>query len=236
MQNQQHLDELKLKLLEKGLPRTYVRRVIIELSEHGEDLQHDRLLTEFPKEIIGDPDKLADAIFEKMKKSRFVGRHRIFSFIFLPLVTLAGLVALSMIGVGLLSDDLTQSDDFIPYAYGYYYFLKYVLPISLALGFCFIARNSFCGFRWAFVACVSLTVLLLLSQINMTPPIPGSPGTGTFNIGLGFPYDIPLGTLQEKLKCILGYYKGLWQFTPLFLFGIFYFFTSLNQKKDLRIE
>jgi len=239
MQNRQRLDELKFKLLKKGLPKKYVRRVITELSEHGEDSRDGKSMSEYPEEIIGDVDKMAAVILERMKKSRFAGRHAIFSFAFLPVLIFATIVALLMVGVELIPDaNFRDSEGFTPYAYAFYYCIKFALPVLLAGGFCFIARNAFCGFRWAFVACISLTVFLLSSQIDIRPPISGSPGTGTFMIGFGFPFgtlqsDLPL---QEKVKCIVAYYKGFWQFTPLFLFGIFYFSLTVRRKSEIGIE
>lgn len=71
-------DRLRGDLLRRGLPRSYVRRVVGELADHRADL-----LAEGGPEApgrLGDPRGLADLVASQYRRRTFLGRHPWLSF------------------------------------------------------------------------------------------------------------------------------------------------------------
>lgn len=234
MRNPQQLEALKFKLLKKGLPKKYVSRMMTELSEHGEDSNGDPSRPEGSAELIGDVDQMADDIYEKMKKSRFAGRHPIFSFIFSPVLAFVAFPVIVMMVTDLIPEDVSASPAMKPFGYAVYYFFKYILPFSVALVFCFLAKQSFCGYKWSFLACLALTVFFAPVFIALTPPIEGIPGSGTLQIGFGLPFWPGHTSLSVSatLKWLRGNYSEFWRYIPILTFGGFYFLTLARQMRE----
>src|SRR5438093_7604102 len=90
------LENLRGRLLRRGLPPKYVARTIREIVEHREDLEEqarsEGLLEEaarkFADQRLGDTDALAKALLKTNRHRYWWGRHPFFSFGLLPLPSL----------------------------------------------------------------------------------------------------------------------------------------------------
>jgi hypothetical protein len=96
MQASSGLSAVRKLLQRRGAPGAYVERFVRELAEHREDLMRDLLREgKTPEQAaieadrrIGAPTELAAEAFEKMRRASFVGRHRVFWLVVMPILLL----------------------------------------------------------------------------------------------------------------------------------------------------
>ncbi len=164
------IEQFRRRLVERGCPAARMRRYVQELADHHEDLKNAALeegLSEAAAaaradEALGEPVALADHLAAALRRSSWWGRHPIIGFCLLPPVgivaaVIAGLFLEFLLGklyftkaeIGALVDDETGFWMFQWLLAGTYYG-----SIALtAMLFCFLARRSASGWKWAVAAC-----------------------------------------------------------------------------------
>ncbi len=222
--------ELKAKLLKKGLPVRYVDRVVAELHDHLQTKRADGAMGHAaspaditPDVITGNVDELAETVYQKMRGSRFMGRHPVFSHVVLPLACFYGVVAflgvgitgLSWIGEYLNVDRYVSQETQIAYGWRFltalFYTLKFVIPVGLGVAFCLFSRRSFCGYRWALVSCIALSLVSLPFCVMLDPYQASVSGTPSIGVGFNFQYENLLQALATW-----------WRYMPVAVFMIYF--------------
>lgn len=221
------------RLLFRGLAPAYIQRALRELAEHREDLTTDATdhgLTLAKAQTLaarklGDPETLADAFVKQMQGSSWLGRHPLVSFCVLPLVAVVAWWAAFMVVAGwgtgamqwsanrtLPQPDWQMLQDFVEWC-----------PIAAAAVlpflFCWVARRSFCGFKWAFLACGILSLHSGLQFAKLTLPEAGR--HADFVVGYRIPPNLP-----ENLPAFA---------LPLLAFALFVLLQIKTEKKRLTI-
>jgi hypothetical protein len=177
------LNRVRLCLLNRGVPLTYVRRLLEELSEHRTDLLEDLTARELNSDAaaaeaqqrIGDAGAIADAAVAGLRYGSFTGRHPALSLIALPLlllplcwlaffVTSAWLLAIAG-GSGWLS--ATSSEGRMTVV-AVCYFCGYGLHALIGVPFYWSARRACCGTTWAWMPCLALSAVAAFSFFHLT--------------------------------------------------------------------
>lgn len=225
---------LGARLVAKGLPLSYVKRTVAELSDHQQDLEEEFLAAGCSREVaeqkalkaMGDIDDLSEELRCRLRNSSVIGRHPAWSFLLFPVLSFALLIFLSVLLVFLvgslikvgglmyyqepLRSILLSAFDLLPT-------LICVLP---AIYFCVLNRKCYCDIKWAGFACLLLGILgySLAMHLGLNPPEIGR-DTNTISVGfgLGTPHD-----WQAPLRFVL----------PLVSFLVYWLFrrTVRNEK------
>ena len=83
MTAQSWLDEVQRQLAERGLPPSYIRRFMDELTDHLEDLKKETMRrdkTEDQLSQLGKPEDIAIAAAKAYRETLFFGRHPVIKF------------------------------------------------------------------------------------------------------------------------------------------------------------
>lgn len=156
MSNPRPFDSLRADLIRRGLPRSYVRRVVEELEDHRQDIRAEASST--PAEArLGNLAELAAQIVSEYRARRFVGRHPLLAFLIapIPLVASTWLAMALAFGFGsslLLPQEPGNWSKVNLYAASIYYALRFIPFAIVALVLCRSAYQSAQG-RWSLVAC-----------------------------------------------------------------------------------
>jgi hypothetical protein len=171
MHNAVSIERFKLRLEELGCPASQMRRCVQEVADHREDLKNAALEEGLPEPVaevradalLGEPLTLAEQLAAAIRQSSWWGRHPFIGFCLLPPV-----VSLLVWGLGLMLcagawrlcltagewSILTDGDGvgiriIRTLATGTYY----GAIAAAAVFFCWLARRSMSGLKWALTAC-----------------------------------------------------------------------------------
>jgi hypothetical protein len=221
------------RLLFRGVAARYIHKALRELADHREDLTTEGLeqgLTLAEAQLLaarklGNPETLADAFVKQMQDSTWVGRHPLVSFCVLPLAAVvawwAAFVVVAGWGTGALQWSanrtlpqpnwqlLQDAVEWCPIA------AAAVLPFL----FCWVARRSFRGFKWAFVACGILSLHSGFQFARLKLPEAGR--HADFVVGYRIPPSLPENVSGLAL--------------PLLVFALFVLLQINTQKKRLTV-
>lgn len=97
-------------LVQQGLPRSYVRRVIGELRDHRADLARRNALTagnaaesfDSAERELGPPLELKERIVREYRSRQFAGRHPLLTFAVAPIPLVLLIATLEIVAIGLL--------------------------------------------------------------------------------------------------------------------------------------
>ncbi|MBI4177877.1 hypothetical protein HY522_00440 [bacterium] len=244
MSDSRAFDRLRHLLIHRGLPLGYVDRAITELSEHRENGKHDamadgmdpNLADQISLENLGDIDKLAAVISERMRRRTILGRHPVLFFVIAPVVLLFLTGVLAILATPIICNLIhTMSGGAVkyegppPYLYphirGFFHFLNFGLLPILALAMCLTARKFFCGFRWAFCASLILGLAGYFFFYHVHIP-PAWADPGEFGIGYGFGNWLSPEIFHRR-ECTLRFLAAVTRLLlPLAAFGLFYYLHS----------
>ncbi len=172
------LDSLKQQLTGRGLPPEYISRVMLELSDHAEDLSR----AESHATLIADVAALADSFESHLRPFR--GRPPVFQFTAVPLAMLC-FMSMICLQAGGLFGSLTSytSPSFAALLSAGLFFIKYCAAPAIATVFCLITRR--CGLApvWAALP-ATLMAIAGLAMIEVAPPLSG-PGSGIIKVAFG---------------------------------------------------
>ncbi len=170
MRNPDVIEQFERRLAELGCPPRKLRRYVQEIRDHHEDLKRAALeegLAEAQAEarasrLLGEPVELAELFAAGLRQSSWFGRHRVLTFCLLPP---AGVFGASIFGLGtvlaLLRLCYSEADWGVVAGEGDGLNLialgirtSWYLALALmTLMFCWLARRSGAGIRWALAAC-----------------------------------------------------------------------------------
>ena len=185
------IEGLRRRLLRNGLPAAYVIRATRELEEHREDLFAE--LSEGGvvggeaenkvAERMGSLDELAARLSRTMRQSNWCGRHPVATFCVLPV--LAFMVGFALLlgmlaGVAELAGWLETKPKLSPsqwaWVTGFVHVLRWSLFAAIPFWFCWLARSTFCGYRWGFATCLVFSAHGLLHRLKIVAPVTGGDG------------------------------------------------------------
>ena len=219
-----YIEQLRGRLLKLGCPITHIRRLEREVADHREDLKQAGLtegLSETDADarantLLGDPVYLAEQMMKNIRRSSWWGRHRVVTFVLLPLFAYPVLWTLLTLSVHLLIFKLGYDLDRKKIAAAvnnpivfHHIFLGFQLADYLAvvlstLLFCWLARRAAVKFKWMFIAAVICSLLFGGSYAHVKPTANG--------------YTVTLGAIVNPA---LAYVRGT---IPLVIVGAACFF------------
>ena len=192
MRNLKSIDGLRRRLLRNGLPAAYVMRATRELEEHRQDL-FEELRAEGVvgaaaelnvEKRMGNFDDLATRLSNTMRRSNWCGRHPIVTFCVLPMLSFIAGVALALAilaGVAEFAGLLEAKPKLTPGQWalvtGFVHFSRWSLFAAIPFWFCWLARSTFCGYRWGLVTCLVFSVHGLLHRMKFVAPVTGDHGS-----------------------------------------------------------
>jgi len=217
MQASSRLESVRKLLQRRGAPGAYIERFARELAEHREDLMRDLLregMTPTQAETeadrrIGEPAELANEAFEKMRRASFVGRHRVFSLIVMPILLLPLswflLLGVAAWGAGMLSPTyrLTSINaSSLAWIYIAVEICRNVVPALIGASLYLLARRKFCGRVWSFLPGL---VAWLASSILFVHiyPVGLSGAMGRMVIGVAWHFDLVKTVLLVGILVLL---------------------------------
>lgn len=199
MTNQRWIERVGRNLVNQGLPKGYVRRVVGELRDHHDELAtaQTEIRDESPGVIrLGNPSRLAGAIAGEFRRQHFSGRHPLASFLAAPvllMLALWALLPLSLVGLGWLCEDLfgiQLSDAIVQHRQRaqtiltvWQTLIVFGTPIVVALLVCRWAKRSAVSRGWLIAACAVIALLAFAIQVQIE--LPTAPGNGRLAIGFG---------------------------------------------------
>src|SRR5436190_5041500 len=182
MRKEEFVQELSKKLARLGWPTAQIERTAREVSDHWEDLENEGreqglipdAIAHSASERIGNLESLVGLHDESMRKAHWCGRHPVVSFVLLPpialLVWFLGWGAMAA-GAGQLYGKLLGLQQ--PFWSSFVLVLitakaiEYTGLFSIAALFCWWARQSFCGFKWSWIACFACAGHGLVSHVTV---------------------------------------------------------------------
>lgn len=195
------IDGLRRRLLQNGLPAVYVMRATRELEEHREDLldelrekgvvglEAEQKVTE----RMGDFDDLAARLSNTMRRSTWCGRHPLLTFCVLPLITFIagfGLVLAMLATAADLAGWLEAKPKLTPSQWasvtGFVHGMRWSLFAAIPFGFCWLARRTYCGYRWGLATCLIFSIHGLVNHLNVVAPVLGGDGVIAWGYGTRF--------------------------------------------------
>jgi hypothetical protein len=199
VERERWLDELRVELKRRYVPRRYARRLMGELSDHFTDLMEDAMNKDVQEsshavERLGAPGPLAQRAAEEYRRGRFAARHPWLAFVALPPLQVfalwATLVAIA-VGVAYALEWLGMPGGPYPIwgklALTAIFFCVCELPIVwTAARVCRASQRAGLGWRWAVLGCL----LVSLAAIQVCPRV-GVQRDGTWCAYVGLPYISP---------------------------------------------
>jgi hypothetical protein len=202
-------EELRRELARRGLPPSYIERLVQELCDHFDDMEEEVGMEAgsscSPDERMGQPTNLAAAAVAEYHKRAFSRKHPVVTFAVLPVLLLFGLwgtlvVAAYVVGAVAELDDsvsITLIDLLIANC-------CILIPIAVvALAFCRFARNNGLDRRWPMMTTGILAVIAASIWSNVITAGPKNEPT------LGLMLGLPL-VAQPILQAMLIFAIGGW--------------------------
>lgn len=192
MRKLKSIDGLRRRLLRNGLPAAYVMRATRELEEHREDLfselREEGVVGAAAElkvaERMGNFDELATRLSNTMRRSNWCGRHPIATFCVLPVMSFIACFALvlaMMAGVAEFAGWLETKPKLTPgqwaWVTGFVQVLRWSLFAAIPFWFCWLARSTFCGYRWGLATCLVFSLHGLLHRLKIAAPAAGNDGS-----------------------------------------------------------
>ena len=220
---------LRRYLLRRGLPAGYVVRATRELEEHREDLleelREDGVVgIEAEAKVndrMGSFDDLAVRLTQSMRRSNWCGRHPILTFCLLPLLSFFigfALVLATFAGIADMAGWLETKPKLTAGQWaivtGGVHLLRWCLFAAIPFWFCWLARSSFCGYRWGLVTCAVFSLHGLLHSLKITAPVAGGDGS------LAWGYSTHLNWIAMSV--------------PLLIFALFFILSKHTNASEMR--
>ncbi|MBL9123152.1 MAG: hypothetical protein JNG90_05930, partial [Planctomycetaceae bacterium] len=191
------LERLRRELLRRGLPPSYVERVVGEWADHYEDLSsaHFSKEADMPAtkviESFGSETELAEAAVLQFRARTFAGRHPVWTFIVapVPLLILCWVAYYSSMALVLSTarDSLFDRTSPAAHALVQLCFETSLLlpPVAAALVLARMARRSGRRARWLLAACALVALIAGCHRANLALPIGGGDGSLMVGFGIG---------------------------------------------------
>jgi len=192
MRDSDPIEQLRRKLLRQGLPAIYVNRTARELSEHRQDLmaeaEENGLRGEAAERSVagrmGSFDELAARLSRTMRHSNWRGRHPVLTFCWLPILTfVSGFLLVAWIGgaIGELAGWWKPKSSLGPDGWAVVatgvHLLRWGLFTAIPFWFCWLARHSYCGYKWGLATCLMFSLHGLVHSMSFVAPADGRKGS-----------------------------------------------------------
>jgi hypothetical protein len=198
MRESDPIEVLSQKLRRSGLPGGYVFRTMRELAEHRDDLRREATeqgmsgvdMEDFASRRLGDLDEIAARLAGNLRRASWYGRHPIMSFCFLPLFAFVAAFLFAVWVAGSMGElagwwrpqGSLDADGWAGVALALFLF-RWSLFTAIPFWFCWLARNSYCGHKWAFATCLGFSLHGLFHSMSFVAPIGGSHGSLAWGYG-----------------------------------------------------
>ncbi len=194
------LKELRRDLLRRGLPASYVERVIGEWADHLEDLSSAQFSKEADmpmpsvSESFGTDTELAENAVLQYRSRTFAGRHPVWTFLVapIPLLLLCWTGYYGVLAVLLSTTRDSFFDRGSPAAHATYQLLfettLLIPPVIATLVLVRLASRSGQRGRWLIAACVLVAFVAACHQANLALPL--GRANGALMVGFGFGRDL----------------------------------------------
>lgn len=197
-------DGLKETLLQGGIAPRHVRRYMVELSDHFDDLKQHALkagMTAADAEQealrqLGAPSDLVKAMLARDELKSVAARYPALVFGLAPIVLLAVSVAtcvLVMVGVvtalGGHGGRIYIPEWFVPIGDAWLLFINFALPLLLGAALAFFAVRRRTELRWMALGVALVALLGGFYDVSLQwPAYYGGPGELNFGFGLAPPF------------------------------------------------
>ena len=196
------IEQFARRLVELGCPTRRVRCCVQELSDHHQDLKNAALeggmseadAEDRADELLGEPIALAEHLAAVLRNSSWWGRHPWIGYCLLPPFTLITVVLLCLSLEALLgnlyfnADELRALTDTAPgieLARAAVAGTNYASIALTALLFCWLARRSSSGMKWALAACAVCSLHSYFYKLGVSP----------HNFSMGYYFSSQVGEL-----------------------------------------
>ena len=191
------LEDVQNQLVVHGMPAAYRERILGELGDHIEEIRCEErnhaMSTETLKSglldtRLGKPAEIAAAAEQHVAHVFFARRHPVITYLLVPIPILAGLWFAYTLGLaGILSGFESFKDRAwaVSAASVLVHGVAYVPAILLTLALAWIAMRSETKITWWLAG--SALVALVSGMMMVSLQMPTTPGTGTLQVGVGFP-------------------------------------------------
>jgi hypothetical protein len=180
------IEQFARRLVELGCPTQRVRCCVQELSDHHQDLKNAALeggmseaaAEDRADELLGEPVALAEHLASVLRNSSWWGRHPWIGYCLLPPFTLIAAVLLCLSLEALLGNfyfnadelrALTDSAPGIELARAAVAGTYYAVVALTSLLFCWLARRSSSGMKWALAACAVCSLHSYFYKLDVSP-------------------------------------------------------------------
>jgi hypothetical protein len=199
MDDRSSLDRLRGDLRRRGLPRSYIERVVGEMDDHRADLVAEGRGLGLDAdgaglsaaERLGHPERLADLVVAQYRRRTFLGRHPAFTFLVAPvLCTLAGwaftlfafIIPAAMLGETIVRQTSIATFEWLCRATNDVAW--FVPPAAVMALCCRLAHRTGRGWPWLAASCAVMALLTgsFRSAQTLTPD-----GHGALSVGFGAP-------------------------------------------------
>jgi hypothetical protein len=219
MESQPAREQLIAELKRQGLPLAYIQRLLEELDDHFTDLQDERNRAMNPSDVnaaattrcnqpvdqsnilnlqqrLGDPTQLAAFAAKQYRNRSFLGRHPIFTFLFMPLPLIVSIMAgisVAMIPLDYIYNWMMSGANELDHpvllgmSISLVFWTLIVLPPLGAVGFlCRIARRNTVKWKWTFLAAILVSVYCAQVFIHWSHAPVAPTDKGIAIVGWGF--------------------------------------------------
>jgi hypothetical protein len=198
MANLPWFEEVRERLLRRGLPPTYVQRFVAELADHFHDLKEETMGAEADLvSRLGEPAQVADAAVAAYRRRSFIGRHPAAAFLVFAISPVITQWVLMIFGVVALRSCSGQGTfDWYDNHWG----LSLLIAVSsIFLGILYgeLAMRLGLGSKWRVASCVVLGVIAMFWESAF------GRYAGTDIVMLPVQFAVPLGVgwWVTKRKC-----------------------------------
>lgn len=196
MDSQRWLDELRMELQKRRLPRRYVMRLLRELSDHVTDewenpMSKDDQRNLDPLERVGSPRDVAESAEQEFRSRKFAARHPVWTFgVFPPLLFLVLAIGIYLGSATLLVSlfDLTPLEKYENSAWvpvlvqGYLIGCVVLASVVAAITFAMVAKRHALKRRWPMTAAIGIALLCGCLWTDVTRKTPEQMGRVTIGI------------------------------------------------------
>ncbi len=194
------LEGVASRLRSSGTPVAYQQRLLDELRDHVEDLHCEERNHAMSAEAVGKsllnerlgtPEDIAASAKVNAGRARFACRHPVVTYLLAPIPALLLLwtaYALGLAGILQLFQSYKNTDWAVNLAGILIHGLAYIPAIFLTLLIAWVAVRSQTRVAWWLVASTMIASVSGLMMVSYR--MPTLPGTGTLNVGVGFPPDL----------------------------------------------
>jgi len=194
---QSWLESVEQELVRSKVSVAYRERLLGELRDHVEDVYCEERNRAMSAEAVqdgmlearlGKPAEVASAAKKVGTKSYFARRHPLVTYLLIPIPALVLLwitYTATLAGIFSLFDQYKSAEWAVSAASLLTHGIAYVPAILLTLLFAWLAIRSNTKIAWWLSSSAIVAFVSGLMMVNLR--FPTTPGTGSLNVGLGFP-------------------------------------------------